>query len=233
VARFLPNGSWVPWQKAKANLSKYLETNLVSTDKQNGKVWLLVFICFLLLLSGCAQKTTVVLLPDPNGKVGHVTVSNDAGTMDITREREATTVEGRESLPTSPTILSKQVIDAYFSPVLAALPMQPVHFILYFKSESTELTSESAKTLPEILSCIQSRSSQDISVIGHSDTAGDRQYNLQLSRGRASAVSRILIAKGVDSTSIRSTSHGEMNPLVKTADNTHEPRNRRVEVVVR
>jgi len=194
---------------------------------------LLVCISFLLLSYGCAKKTTVVLLPDPDGKVGHVTVSNDAGTLDITHAREATTVKGRDSLPAGSTILSKEAIDAEFSPVLTILPAQPVHFILYFKSESTELTEQSVKILPEIIASIQSRKSQDISVIGHSDTAGDRQYNLQLSRKRALAVSRILEKKDVEATFIKSTSHGEMNPLVKTADNTHEPRNRRVEVVVR
>ncbi len=194
---------------------------------------MLACICYLLLVAGCAQKTTVVLLPDPDGKVGHVTVSTDVGSTDITHAREATTVKGRDSLPASPTILSEETIAAEFSPVLTILPAQPVHFILYFKSESTELTEQSIKILPEIFTSIKSRNSQDISVIGHSDTAGDRQYNLQLSRKRALAVTGILVDNGVDATYIKSTSHGEMNPLVKTPDNTHEPRNRRVEVVVR
>lgn len=219
--------------KGAENPIKQTEINQVNTDNWNIKVRLLVCISLLLLSAGCAKKTTVVLLPDPDGKVGHVTVSTDAGTMDITHAKEATTVKGRDSLPAEPTILSEQAIDAEFSPVLTMLPAQPVHFILYFRSDSTDLTEKSVEILPEIIASIQSRNSQDISVIGHTDTAGNRQYNLQLSRQRAAAVNRLLVQKGVDATFIRSTSHGEMNPLVKTADNTHEPRNRRVEVVVR
>ncbi len=72
-----------------------------------------------------------------------------------------------------------------------------------------------------------------ISVIGHTDTAGDNQYNLRLSQNRALAVRRLLIHKGIIPAHIKSTSHGEENPLIKTADNVHEQRNRRVEVVVR
>lgn len=202
-------------------------------DKLNNKFAAFFLFALFLFLSGCAQKTTVVLLPDPDGKVGHITVSTNAGSTDITQAREATVIKDRESLPTSPEILSEDKIDADFSPVLAILPNQPVHFILYFKSESTKLRVNSKKVLPQILESIHNRDSKDISVIGHSDTAGDPQYNLQLSQRRASAINRILVKKGVDSTHIKTTSHGEENLLIKTADNVHEPKNRRVEVVVR
>ncbi len=200
--------------------------------KRSYKILFLSFLALVILASGCA-KTTVVLLPDPDGKVGHVTVSTDKGTTNITRAREATVVKGRESTPTSPTILTEDDINADFGQVLAVLPTKPIHFILYFKGGSTELTAASIKVLPDILESIKSRDSQNISVIGHTDTAGDRQYNMQLSQKRASAIRKILVREGVQSSFIKSTSHGENNPLVKTADNVHEPKNRRVEVVVR
>ena len=202
-------------------------------NEQYNSTVIFFFLCLILLSSGCAQKTTIVLLPDPDGKVGHVTVSTDAGAIDITKAREATTASGRKSPPASPRILSQESIDADFSPVLSILPEQPVHFILYFKGGSTELTADSTKTLPKILESIAARNSQNISVIGHSDTAGDPRYNLQLSQKRASVISQVLVQEGVNATFIKSTSHGEKNPLVKTADNVHEPKNRRVEVVVR
>jgi len=205
----------------------------MKSNHQQTHLLLCIFSLLFVLLCGCAKKTTVVLLPDPDGKVGHVTVSTDAASIDITKAREATVVKGRQDIPSSPKILSEEEIEANFSPVLNILPEQPVHFILYFKQESTELTAASTKTLPEIIQMIADRSSQNISVIGHTDTAGDSDFNLQLSRRRASAIQRLLVEKGVDPAYITSTSHGEENPLIKTADNVHEPRNRRVEVVVR
>lgn len=197
------------------------------------KTLFFLFLAILLLFSGCAKKTTVVLLPDPDGKVGHVTVSNEAGSTQITKAREATVISGRESVPSSPQKLSEEAINADFGQALAVLPLQPEHYILYFKNESTKLRADSKKTIPDILKAIEDMSSQNISVIGHADTAGNQQYNLQLSKKRAAAISRLLILNGVDEAYIKSTSHGENNPLVKTADNVHERKNRRVEVVIR
>ncbi len=113
------------------------------------------------------------------------------------------------------------------------MPEPPVHFILYFKKDSNKLTSESLTLLPEVLITARERDSQDISVVGHTDTAGNPEYNLRLSNLRAQAIATILIDKGIKDSYIKTTSHGENNPLVPTKDNVHEPKNRRVEVVVR
>jgi outer membrane protein OmpA-like peptidoglycan-associated protein len=43
----------------------------------------------------------------------------------------------------------------------------------------------------------------------------------------------LLIAEGIAPATIRLAFHGEGNPLIQTADNVPEPRNRRVEVIVR
>jgi outer membrane protein OmpA-like peptidoglycan-associated protein len=185
------------------------------------------------IISGCAPTTTVVLLPDPDGKVGALTVSTEAGAVDIDKAGEATTVGSKTSVPTKPALMSEEKIVAIFGEALASLPEPPVHFILYFHSGSTVLTKDSADLLPQILVVVEERESQSISVVGHTDTAGNRQYNLRLSTQRAKAVSRLLMEKGVQKSYIQSTSHGEENPLIKTADNVNEPRNRRVEVIVR
>lgn len=191
---------------------------------------------FLLLtfgIGGCAKKTTVVLLPDPGGTVGKVTVSSDVGSIDITKAQEATVVKGRQSTPTAPTILSDAEIQRDFSEALSSLPEPPQHFILYFEKDSPDLTAPSQKLIPDILTTASRRDSQDISVIGHTDTAGNPSYNLRLSQKRAGAVAQILIKEGIQDKFIKITSHGENNPLIPTADNVHEPKNRRVEVVVR
>ncbi len=191
-------------------------------------------LCVILLaFCGCAKKTTVVLLSDPDGNTGHLTVANAGGTVDMNHHDEATVVTDRGSRPTSPATMAEDQIAAQFSGVLAMVPAQPIHFLLYFQTGSTDLTAESAAMLPRVFERIGSRKSQNISVIGHSDRAGDRDSNLVLSQERAAAVSRLLIQQGVPEQQIATTSHGEENPVVKTADDVAEPRNRRVEVIVK
>jgi outer membrane protein OmpA-like peptidoglycan-associated protein len=50
---------------------------------------------------------------------------------------------------------------------------------------------------------------------------------------RATSVQRLLVDVGLDPSIIEVRSHGEVDQAVKTPDNTAEPRNRRVEIVVR
>jgi outer membrane protein OmpA-like peptidoglycan-associated protein len=188
---------------------------------------------FIVIISGCSGTTTVILLPDPDGHVGNVIVSTTEGTIDISKSGEAVVVRGSKSVPDSPEVMSEQEIQKDFGEVLTRLPAIPVHYILYFNSESTRLTVASKKTIPDILAAIEDRESLNISVVGHTDTAGDEEYNRQLSLKRARSVRTLLIKRGVDPESIETSSHGEHNLLVKTGDNTHEPKNRRVEVVVR
>ena len=194
---------------------------------------LLFFFALNLALAGCVKQTTVVLLPDPSGKVGKVNVASDGGSIDITHARETTIVKDRQSAPSTPEIISDAAIMRDFSEALNILPQQPVHFILYFLRDSNRLTDASEKIIPEILTAAEKRGSKNISVIGHTDTAGNPVYNMHLSMKRAQFIANTLTKKGINAVDIKTTSHGENNPLIQTKDNVHEPKNRRVEVVVR
>ncbi len=202
-------------------------------DKKPPLKTILIFLLFLLVISGCARKTTVILLPDPDGRVGHVIVTNASGSLEINKPGEAAAIAGHESQPTSQGILSATEIDEKFGRILSTLPAPPKHFILYFYRDSTQLTPPSLKIMKSVLLVIEREKSQYISIIGHSDTAGDRKYNLLLSTRRARAIAELLVKNGIERSRINTTSHGEENPLIRTADNVNEPRNRRVEVVVR
>jgi len=188
----------------------------------------------LIVLLGCGSKTMVVLVPDTDGKTGAITVSNSAGSVDIATANQATTISGgQQSPPSTPILLEQKDINTVFSRALTAQPIPPVHFILYFISDSNELNSDSFKNVPAIIQAIEKRNSVDISIIGHTDTVGNDEYNYTLSKGRADAVACLLMNRGVLQNHITTTSHGEDNPLIQTGDNISEPKNRRVEVVVR
>jgi outer membrane protein OmpA-like peptidoglycan-associated protein len=70
-------------------------------------------------------------------------------------------------------------------------------------------------------------------VIGHTDTMGTQTANYTLGLKRAMMVRNLLVAAGLDSSTIDVTSVGELDPLIKTPDETPEPRNRRVDISVR
>lgn len=175
----------------------------------------------------------VVLLPEPDGQVGQIEVSNPTGTQVLSRPWEATEIAGADQPPAEPVRLDEAEVQEMFGDALAAQPMPPQHFILYFEMDSTELTSESRDLLPGIVEAIRERKSVDTSVVGHTDTVGAKDHNYRLSLERATAIGDLLKSLGVDPAILSISSHGEEDLLVKTPDDVVEPRNRRVEVTVR
>jgi outer membrane protein OmpA-like peptidoglycan-associated protein len=178
------------------------------------------------------NPTLVVLLADPDGTTGRARVSNEFGAVDLTAERQSTIVTpaGR---PSPVRVMDQSEIDRIFGAALAAMPPAPRHFTLQFRFESDELTDESRQLVPEILATVKAFPFPEVAVVGHTDTLGNADTNVALGLKRATTVQRLLVAAGLDPTIIEVRSHGEVDQAVKTPDNRAEPRNRRVEIVVR
>jgi len=159
-------------------------------------------------------------------------VSSAGVKRSLDRPGQSVTVEAG-SPPGLPTVMPGQEVQAIAGPALAALPKPPARFIFYFEHDSADLTAESQALLKKVLGTILERAPVDVSVVGHTDTVGKKEYNYALSLKRAKAVASILQGKGVDPSTLDITSHGKDNPLVPTGDQVSEPRNRRVEITVR
>jgi outer membrane protein OmpA-like peptidoglycan-associated protein len=178
-----------------------------------------------------APQQTVVVLPGPDGKVGTVVVQRD-GEQTVLNTAYSTSrigADGAEDRAQMDPATVKQT----FSTALSALPARPVSFNLYFVSGKDELTEESKVELEKAMAELKRRSVPDIVVIGHTDTVGQLEWNDKLSLARAERVRGALIQQGLPADRIRAAGRGEREPLVRTADNVAEPRNRRVEVNVR
>lgn len=179
-------------------------------------------------LSGCT-KSYLVLLEDHDGTTGKVTFSSAGG---------ETTVEQAgfgAALDNSKTVfkVEQQQINNDFGNALASEPVFPEIFLLYFETGGTRLTPESDALIPRIVETAGKHPAADISVIGHTDTVGDADKNEKLAKERALQVSRLFDPGKLDVKEVAVTSHGEKNLLIKTGDETAEPRNRRVEVTIR
>jgi len=185
-------------------------------------------------LTSCTPKQNFfVLLPDPNGQVGQIAVSNKGGTQVLKEARQAVNVKTRDKAPEPPYSMEEKQIKDIFGSALDAQPTSPVHFLLYYKSGSSDLTEEYQKLIPEILKTIKARNSMDISIIGHADRVGTREFNYRLASDRAEVIKFILIYQGINPDLIEVASHGEDDPMIKTEDEVPEPQNRRVEVTIR
>jgi outer membrane protein OmpA-like peptidoglycan-associated protein len=175
----------------------------------------------------------VVLLPDSDsGLTGRARVSNDGGSVNLDIERDATHVAAHQP-PGPVSTLSALDVKGIFGDALSALPPAPRHFTLYFRFESDELTDESRALVPEILKNVNARDFPDVTVVGHTDTMGAKEANVKLGLRRATTVRDLLVRAGLNASFIEVTSHGEADLLIQTADETLEPRNRRVEIAVR
>ena len=181
---------------------------------------------------GRPGQDLVVLLPDSDTKsTGDAGVSNALGSVELVDERDAALVtKDRAPVRTKATAADVQNI---FGDALSALPPAPQRFTLFFRFESDELTDLSQALIPEILAAVKQHVVQDVVVIGHTDTMGTQPANFGLGLKRAMMVRNLLVAAGLDGSTIEATSVGELDPLVKTADETPEPRNRRVDIAVR
>jgi len=176
-------------------------------------------------------EQTVVVLPGPDGHVGTVVVQHN-GEQTVLNTAYSTSrigTDGNEDrAPMTATTVKSE-----FGAALGALPPRPVSFNLYFVSGTDELTPESKIELGKAMAELKRRAVPDIVVIGHTDTVGELEYNDRLSRARAERVRDALIQQGLPAQRIWAAGRGEREPLVKTANNVSEPRNRRVEVNVR
>ena len=200
---------------------------------------LLVWIFFGLLI-GCgthrAKRDQIVLLPDLEGKGGVITVTTQGGSQTLDKPGYTVEVTDPNKPPSTPQPVNEKEITEVFGPALSAQP-DPVSrfilFILYFEHDATKLTYESKDSLTGVLRTIKNRRPNEVYIVGHTDLVGKEAYNIELSSRRAHYVRDLLVTNGIKPNSLFVTFYGKSRPLVPTKDEVPEPRNRRVEVIVR
>ena len=148
----------------------------------------------------------------------------------------AVVIEDFNHPPSAPQPIDEKEITDVFGPALSTLPDPANRFvlvILYFERDTTKLTHESKDLPAEILRTIKRRQSNQVYVVGHTDLVGKEAYNTRLSQRRANYVRDLLVSSGVNPDTLFVSFYGKARPLVPTEDEVPEPRNRRVEVIVR
>ena len=182
-------------------------------------------------LGACATQTgTVVLLPEKDG--GDTAVTVRQGDKEVVLDSPYAAARQTTSGPRAYTS-SPQEVEAQFGAALAAQPGRPTSFTLYFVEGSDQFTEASQQVLASVLAEIAKQPVPDIVVVGHTDSVGSAAANDALALRRAEVVRAMLIGQGYAAASIAAVGRGERELLVPTPDNVAEPRNRRVEIIVR
>lgn len=180
-----------------------------------------------------APKVTEVymVMPEEGGKVGTVDVIfSDGKSATLQGAYSAMTLAGEEQ---KAFVGNEAQMREMFGSAVGALPKPPVAATLYFLLGKDELTAASKAEAENIYRSFLERQAPEVMIVGHTDTVGSAKHNLKLSLKRAEKVRQSLIKLGVPTESIRIAGHGESDPLVRTPDNTNQPKNRRVDINVR
>jgi len=184
----------------------------------------------LLVLAGCAGDRAV-LLPSPDGRKTAVVMSSRQGEQVLAAPYAAVLRGWGDAAITYGS--SREDLEKRFGAALAAQPPRPQSFTVYFVEGRDELTAESLPELDKVKAVIRTWPSPEILVIGHTDRVGSVQSNDVLSLKRAQAVRAVLVAAGFPEKVMEVAGRGEREPLVPTADEVAEAKNRRVEITVR
>ncbi len=188
-----------------------------------------LFLLALLMLAGCASER-VVLLPSPDGRATAVVVRDARGETVLDRPYAASV---RQLGATNVYRSTPEDVEKRFGPALAAQPARPRSYVLYFEEGGNVLTAESQAEFARVRSEIVAWAAPEVMVIGHTDRVGSAQSNDTLSLTRAEAVRTLLIEAGLPGDQLEAVGRGEREPLVPTADEVAEAKNRRVEINLR
>ena len=101
---------------------------------------------------------------------------------------------------------------------------------IYFEFDKSNLTSKSIQTLKSAVNALKENSSIKITLSGHADERGTREYNLALGQRRAEIVSDYLVLNGIQNQRITVKSYGEERPAVIGQDEQSYAKNRRVDI---
>ena len=103
--------------------------------------------------------------------------------------------------------------------------------VIYFEYDSAEITDDGQQLLVEHAGYLVANPGTHITLEGHTDERGSREYNIALGDRRALSVERVLELNGVSAEQITIVSYGEEKPAAEGHSDAAWRLNRRVELI--
>ncbi len=119
-----------------------------------------------------------------------------------------------------------------------AVPGSPEDFAqnvgdrVFFESDQTDLTPRAQETLDKQARWLQQYNRGPITIEGHADERGTREYNFALGARRAESTKQYLVARGISPERIRTISYGKERPVAVCNDISCWSQNRRAVTVI-
>lgn len=103
---------------------------------------------------------------------------------------------------------------------------------IVFATNSDRISPAFLVELDKVAESLKEYPGAHLHIIGHTDSVGNAAYNMELSKRRAESVANYLISKGFESSRLRTSGQGELNPVASNSTADGRARNRRVEILV-
>ena len=98
---------------------------------------------------------------------------------------------------------------------------------VFFATDQYDLDSQAVATLDRQAEWLSANAGTTVTIEGHADERGTRQYNLALGARRANAVRQYLIGRGIESGRVRAVTFGKERPEAVCSDDSCWSQNRR------
>ncbi|HEX6442163.1 MAG TPA: peptidoglycan-associated lipoprotein Pal [Stellaceae bacterium] len=103
---------------------------------------------------------------------------------------------------------------------------------VFFEYDRTDISPEAQEILRRQAAWLKRYPNVSVTIEGHTDERGTREYNLALGERRAQAVKNVLVALGIPAARMQTISYGKERPEVPHSDESSYAQNRRGVTVV-
>jgi peptidoglycan-associated lipoprotein len=175
--------------------------------------WLLSA-AFVLIASGCASTEDTATEPTEPTSLDTSISQPASGGAESTAAGRATTIVARDQYaPDAP-------------------PGSPLgQRVIYFEFDSATVPAQYRPVVEAHAEYLRERPRLIVTLEGHADELGTREYNIALGERRGQAVRRLMQFQGVEAAQLEVVSYGEERPAMGGQDESSWTKNRRVEIL--
>lgn len=177
-----------------------------------------------LLLTACASGVKLNDVPVVDKKGSSVSSGSSSSGMSEINSSDASSSSQQVQQPKS----TVEPVNSLANDNVSAGPAN-VEKIVYFDYDSYIVKPEFQSLIEAHAQFLKSNSRAKLSLEGHTDERGGREYNLALGQKRADAVRQSLTLLGVSTSQVETVSFGEEKPAVQGTDEAAYSKNRRAE----